>query len=126
MRIALWIASPPTCSVRTPRALVTATSSFFAFFNLVQRSPGGDRPQRFDHAAAHANIPVVEVDGGIAVPGDELQLFAQRGQRPALDPAVLVGSLGIAKSLAPPDARHARVDARGLEACVDDRPIGRT
>ena len=36
----------------------------------------GDWPQRLDPAVADAHIPVVEIDGRIAVPGDELQLVA--------------------------------------------------
>src|SRR6185295_11310654 len=98
MRIALWIASPPTCMVRTPRALVTATAPF-CFFNSVRRSARGDRPQRLDDAAPHANIPVIEVDRRVAMARDELQLLAERRQarlrRFTFNPAVLVRRFGV-------------------------------
>src|SRR6185436_16880338 len=115
MRIELWIASPPTCSVRTPRASLTATAPF-CFFNSGRGSARGDRPQRLDDAAPHANIPVVEVDRRVAMAGNELQLLAEERQRPTFDPAVLVGGLAVAQAVAAPDGRHAGIDARSLEA----------
>ena len=52
------------------------------------------RPELLDAVAADADVPVVEVDGGVAVAGDDAQLVADvdpiRRPRDA-EPAVLVG-----------------------------------
>ena len=54
---------------------------------------GGDRPELLDAVAADADIPIVEVNGGIATAGDEADLVAEpeavRGARDA-DSSVLV------------------------------------
>ena len=56
--------------------------------------PRGHRPQLFDEAVADAYIPVVEVDGGVAMAGDEADLVAETkavgGARDA-EPAALAG-----------------------------------
>src|SRR6266436_4921365 len=60
----------------------------------VNGAAGGDRPELLDAAPADANIPVVEVDGRVAVAGDQADLVAEReavrGGRDG-EPAVLVG-----------------------------------
>src|SRR6185503_12948798 len=129
MRIALWIASPPTCMVRTPRALVTATAPGLGFFNLGERSSRSDRPERLYPAAAHADVPVVEVDRRVAMAGNEQQLLAERRQgrlwRFTFYPAVLVGGVSVLQSIFFPDQRHSGVHAGSLEAGIDDRAVRR-
>jgi hypothetical protein len=44
----------------------------------INRAPCGDRPQLLDAARADADVPVVEVDGGVAVAGDQADLVAER------------------------------------------------
>jgi len=57
-------------------------------------APRGDRPELLDAVVADADIPVVEVDGRVAVAGDQPDLVAERepvgggGDREA---AMLVG-----------------------------------
>ena len=56
--------------------------------------PRGHRPQLFDEAVADAYIPVVEVDGGVAMAGDEADLVpaeAVGGARNAEGAAVAGG-----------------------------------
>ena len=43
----------------------------------INRTPGRDRPELLDAVAADADIPVVEVDGRVAVAGDEADLVAE-------------------------------------------------
>jgi hypothetical protein len=61
----------------------------------INRAPRGDRPDLLDAVAADADIPVVEVDGRVAVAGDQPDLVAEPepvgGSRDG-EPAVLVGS----------------------------------
>src|SRR5512134_815724 len=92
----------------------------------LQRPPRADRPEVLHDAAAHADIPVVEVDGRIAMPRHEQQLLAQRRRRRAcgdLDEAVLVGGLEVLEARALPHRGHAGIDARGLEPGVHDGAI---
>ena len=42
----------------------------------IHRTAGGDRPELLDAVAADADVPVVEVDGGVAMAGDEAGLVA--------------------------------------------------
>src|ERR1700736_6386870 len=44
---------------------------------LINRPTGGDWPELLDAVAADADIPVVEVDGRVAVAGDEADLVAE-------------------------------------------------
>jgi hypothetical protein len=45
----------------------------------INRAAGGDRPDLLDTVAAHADIPVVKVDGRVAVAGDQADLVAKPG-----------------------------------------------
>jgi hypothetical protein len=61
---------------------------------LVHRASRGDRPELFDAVAADRDVPVVEVDGWVAMAGDEADLVAEAesvgGARDA-EATVLVG-----------------------------------
>jgi hypothetical protein len=68
--------------------------SVFRYLNLVDRTAGSDRPGLLDAATAHADIPVVEVDGRVAVTGDQPDLVAEPkpvGGGRNREPVVLVG-----------------------------------
>jgi hypothetical protein len=43
---------------------------------LIHRAAGGDRPELLDAGAADGDVPVVEVDGRVAMAGDEADLVA--------------------------------------------------
>src|SRR3546814_7157528 len=67
---------------------------------LQQRAARRDRPQRLDPIAADADIPIVEVDRGIAVPRDQPELVADPeaaviAAAAKSERAVLVGSADI-------------------------------
>src|SRR5208282_6883846 len=87
----------------------------------------GDGPDRLDPLAAIADIPVVEVDGWIAMAGDEAQLLADGERAIALSEpqhAVLVGRAHVFRVLATQEPRHAGIDAHGLEARIEHRALG--
>jgi hypothetical protein len=60
----------------------------------IHRAAGGDRPELLDAVAADADVPVVEVDGRVAMAGEDADLVAHAeavgGARDA-EAAVLVG-----------------------------------
>src|SRR6056297_2945931 len=57
---------------------------------------GRDRPDDLDLAVAHADIPVVDVAGGIAMAGHEAQLLVDLEHATLVrDDAVLVGALDV-------------------------------
>src|SRR6266446_4896642 len=65
---------------------------------LINRAAGGDRPELLDAVAADADIPVVEVDGRVAMAGDQADLVAEPepvGVGRDGEPAVLVGGGGL-------------------------------
>jgi len=72
----------------------TGPASAMASLQSINHPPRGDRPELFDAVGADADVPVVEVDGGVAVAGDETDLVADveaiGGARDA-EAAVLVG-----------------------------------
>src|SRR5262249_46872624 len=87
-----------------------------------------DRPQRLDAAVAHADVPVVQVHGGVAVARDQPHLLADA--RPCrfgrnLDLAVLVGDADHFEAVAAVHPRRALLGAVGFEPRVDDGAIGR-
>jgi hypothetical protein len=55
----------------------------------IHRPAGGDRPELLDAVAADADVPVVEVDGRVAMAGDEADLVAD---------AEAVGGVGYAET----------------------------
>src|ERR1043166_7378338 len=93
---------------------------------LLGQSPSGSyRPQILYDIFANADVPVVKVHGRIAVPWDEEELLAERRRVGSFDEAVLVRGLGELEHFLSPHRRHAGVDARSLQARVDDRGMGR-
>jgi hypothetical protein len=77
----------------------------------INRAPRGDRPELFDAVAADGDVPVVKVDGRVAVAGDQADLVAQSeavgGTRDA-EPAVLVGGAPVGGDGLVADERRAR------------------
>src|SRR6516162_4422589 len=74
------------------RSLITI--GFFGRGLSIHRPPRRDRPELLDAAAADADIPVVEIDGRVAMAGDQADLVAEPkpvGGRRNREPAVLVG-----------------------------------
>src|SRR5437868_15179148 len=60
----------------------------------INRPPRGDRPELFDAVGADGDVPIVEVDGRVAVAGDEADLVAEAeavGGAGDAEAAVLVG-----------------------------------
>ncbi len=60
----------------------------------INSAAGGDRPELLDAVGADADIPVVEVDGRVAVAGNQADLVAEPesvGGGRGGEPAVLVG-----------------------------------
>ena len=94
---------------------------------LVEAAAGGDGPEGFDAAVADADVPVVAVDGGVAVTGDEAELVADFGGGGVTgdeDAAVFVAGAGVGEFGALPDAGHAAVDGDGFVAGIDDGDAG--
>src|SRR5262245_64657968 len=88
------------------------------------RTASIDRPQRLHAPVSHTDIPVVQIDGRVAVSGDKPQLFTERQglrARADLELAVLVRDAGHFDVGAPVHPRGTALGAVGLEPCVDDR-----
>jgi hypothetical protein len=90
--------------------------------SLINGSAGGDRPELLDAVVADAGIPVVEVDGGVAMVGDQADLVAERepvgGGRDG-EPAVLVGGALVGRGGLIADKRRARIEGERLQAGID-------
>src|ERR1700736_337682 len=87
-----------------------------------------DRPQGFDPAVAHADVPVVQVHGRIAVARDQPHLLADAQAlrvRRELELAVLVGDAGDLDAVAAVHPWRPLLGAIGLEPGVDDGAVGR-
>ena len=89
----------------------------------INRAAGGDRPELLDAVATDGDVPVVEVDGRVAMAGDEADLVADLetvgGARDA-EPSVLVGgALGGGGGFVA-DERGTRVEGERPEAGIDD------
>src|SRR6267143_260144 len=69
MRIALWIASPPTCSVLTPRAPLTALNAARLIFSMSCKNP-----------AKYPDLPVRTMPYLLLWRLDKLQYGALHGQ----------------------------------------------
>src|SRR5690349_8534984 len=94
---------------------------------LTARAARRDGPQRLDTTVSHPDVPVMKVDGRIAVARNQHQLLAElepRGLGAQLDLAVLVGDaehLEIGPAVHP---GHALLRAVRFQSCVDDRTLG--
>src|SRR5882724_10945364 len=100
------------------RALASATSTHGA--------PGGDRPELLDAVGADADVPVVEVDGRVAVAGAQADLVAEPqpvGGRRDSEAAVLVGGALVGGGGLVADQWRAGVEGQCLQAGVDDRAV---
>ena len=79
------------------------------------RAAGGDRPELLDAVAADADVPVVEVDGRVAMAGDQPDLVAEPqpvgGGRNG-EPSVLVGSALVGRGGLVADQWRARIEGR--------------
>jgi hypothetical protein len=76
----------------------------------IHRAAGSDRPELLDAAAADADIPVVEVDGRVAMAGDQPDLVAEPepiGGGRDREPAVLVGGALVGRGGLIADERRA-------------------
>ena len=92
----------------------------------INRAAGGDWPELLDAIAADADIPVVEIDGRVAVAGDEAHLVADvepvRRARNT-EPAVLVGGALVGGSGLVADERRAGIEGERLEPGIDDDAV---
>ena len=91
-------------------------------FTSIHRPPCGDRPDLLDAVATHADIPVVEIDGRVAVAGDQSDLVAEPepigGGRDG-EPAVLVRGALIGRRGLVANQRRGGI---GPSASVGSRP----
>src|SRR6266404_6935373 len=89
----------------------------------IYRAAGGDRPELLDAVVADADVPVVEVDGRVAMAGDEADLVAEGeavGGGRWGEPAVLVGGALVGGGGLVADERRTRVEGERFQAGVDD------
>src|SRR5436190_17077444 len=96
----------------------------------VHRAAGGDRPELLDAVGADAAVPVVQVDGRVAMAGDQAELVAEPeavgGGRDG-EAAVFVGGALVGGGGLVTNQRRTRVEGERLEAGVDDDAVlGRT
>src|ERR1700730_7956031 len=97
-----------------------------AALRSIHRTSRGNRPELLDAVAADADVPVVEVDGRVAVAGDEADLVADLetvgGPRDA-EAAVLVGGALVGRGGLVADGGGPRVEGERLQAGIDDRAV---
>jgi hypothetical protein len=83
--------------------ITTVPAPGLPVINLIDCAAGGDGPELLDAVGADADIPVVEVDGRVAMAGDEADLVAdaqavgggRNGEPAALVGGALVGCGGL-------------------------------
>src|SRR3984893_4191033 len=94
--------------------------------NLINHTTRGDRPELLDAVGADADVPVVEVDGRVAVAGDQADLVAEPkavgGGRDG-EAAVLVGGALVGRGGLVANERGAGIEGERLEASVDDGTV---
>src|SRR5260370_21668502 len=91
--------------------------------SLIHRPSRRDRPDAFDAVLPDADIPVVEVDGRVAMAGDELYLVAELqaiGGGGDAEPARLVGGALLGRGPLRPPRRRALVPGGPPGARRDD------
>ena len=79
-----------------------------------------------DAVAAHADIPVVGVDGRVAVAGDQPDLIAEPepiGDGRDGEPAVLVRRALVGRGRLVAEQRRPRIEGQRLQPGIDDRPV---
>src|SRR5712671_1244895 len=83
-----------------------------------RRASGGDGPELLDGVGADADVSVVEVDGRVAMAGDEADLVADLepvGGAGDAEAAVLVGGALVGGGGLVPDERRTGVEAERLQ-----------
>src|SRR3954452_22154256 len=91
---------------------------------LIHCAPRRNRPDALDPVAANADIPVVKVDGRVAMTGHEAHLVAElQAVSRATDrqPAVLVGGALVGRGRLVPHGRRPGIERQGLQPGIDDR-----
>src|ERR1700688_1869138 len=79
------------------------------------------RPKCLDATISNRDIPVVDIDGRVAMAGNELKLLVQPQHiMRVVDYTMFVGTLDVLDVGPPIDDGHAAVDALGLQTCVAD------
>src|SRR5579875_3905625 len=94
-----------------------------AVSRLVSAAAGGNRPQRLDAIAADADIPVVKIDGRVAMPRQQPDLVADPepvGGGGDRDPAMFVRGALIEGSGLVPDQRRPRIESKRLQSGIDN------
>jgi len=84
---------------------------------LIHCAPGGDGPELLDAVASDTDIPVVEVDGRVAMAGDQADLVAEPepvGGRRDGEPAVLVRGALVGRGGLVADDRRPRIEGERL------------
>ena len=112
-----WWALPylRTSLAENPARCDLAISTSGALHRLsIHRAASGDRPELLDAVGTDANVPVIEVDGRVAMAGDEADLVAEPkpvgGGRDG-EAAVLVGGALVGRGGLVADQRRAGIEA---------------
>src|SRR5258708_23688696 len=105
----------PTCAARRVSVLGVVSR-----LESVESPAGGDGPDGFDLVAAHADDPVVEVHGWIAMTRNEPDLVAHRELRSLrqFQHALLVGGLKEFSAVLVGHQRHAGIHRQGFQSGV--------
>ncbi len=112
-----WCDAARFLQIRLAKHLKQASVGMGRRVASINGAAGGDRPELFDAVGTDADIPVVEVDGRVAVAGDEADLVAE-------PEAVGGGRGGCARRRRARGSRRAGIESQRLEAGVSPRPGG--
>src|SRR5262249_61115838 len=98
----------------------TAANQRAHAISLKHGAAGAHGPDALDVVVAHADVPIVQVHGRIAVSRDQPDLLAELEAAIAAEnePAMLVGRTRVGGAVATRDERHAGIDAERFEARV--------
>src|SRR5258708_23774117 len=94
MRIALWIASPPTCSVRTPRASLTAMDDV-VFLPDKGREAEGSKERERRGGEDRQVVGAGRIEGRAGKPRPEQRADSRAGIEPADDARERAPAVGI-------------------------------